>query len=154
MELCLICIAVILVDRFRRVGFGRGINFWRSILVGDRLCFADKQRSQPISLYADDECEERGKGKRPHSYIDNCDREKRNMKTYSLQIAITNIRFLGTMKVLIRQRMGFHMFSTIKKVQVGKDQEKAQSAKDSHSQNPRWEKTKLTIRYLYHENIS
>ena len=40
------------------------------------------------------------------------------------------------------------------KVQVGKDQEKAQSAKDSHSKNPRWEKTKLTIRYLYHENIS
>ena len=33
-----------------------------------------------------------------------------------------------------------------KKVQVGKDQEKAQSEKD-----PRWEKTKLTIRYLYHE---
>ena len=41
-----------------------------------------------------------------------------------------------------------------KKVQVGKDQEKAQSAKDSHSKSPRWEKTKLTIRYLYHENIS
>ena len=32
------------------------------------------------------------------------------------------------------------------KVQVGKDQEKAQSEKDS-----RWEKTKLTIRYFYHE---
>ena len=28
-----------------------------------------------------------------------------------------------------------------KKVQVGKDQEKAQSEKDSHSKNPRWEKT-------------
>ena len=40
------------------------------------------------------------------------------------------------------------------KLQVGKDQEKAQSAKDSHSKNPRWEKTKLTIRYLHHENIS
>ena len=40
------------------------------------------------------------------------------------------------------------------KVQIGKDQEKAQSAKDSHSKNPRWEKNKLTIRYLYHENIS
>ena len=36
----------------------------------------------------------------------------------------------------------------INKVQVGKDQEKTQSAKDSHSKNPRWEKTKLTIRYL------
>ena len=41
-----------------------------------------------------------------------------------------------------------------KKVQVGNDQEKAQSEKDSHSKKPRWEKTKLTIRYLYHENIS
>ena len=30
-----------------------------------------------------------------------------------------------------------------KKVQVGKDQEKAQSEKDSHSKKPRWEKTKL-----------
>ena len=37
-----------------------------------------------------------------------------------------------------------------KKVQVGKDQEMAQSEKDSHSKN-RWEKTKPTIRYLYHE---
>ena len=41
-----------------------------------------------------------------------------------------------------------------KKVQVGKDQEKVQSENDSHSKNLRWEKTKLTIRYLYHENIS
>ena len=40
------------------------------------------------------------------------------------------------------------------KVQVGKDQEKAQSEKDSHSKNRGGEKTKLTIRYLYHENIS
>ena len=40
------------------------------------------------------------------------------------------------------------------KVQVGKDQEKAQSEKDSHSKNRDGEKTNLTIRYLYHENIS
>ena len=46
------------------------------------------------------------------------------------------------------------MMTFEEKVQVGKDQEKAQSAKDSHSKNPRSEKTKLTIRYLYHENIS
>ena len=39
------------------------------------------------------------------------------------------------------------------KVQVGKDQEKAQSKKDSHSKNEVG-RTKLTIRYLYHENIS
>ena len=41
-----------------------------------------------------------------------------------------------------------------KKVQVGIDQEKAQSEKDSHSINQGGKKTKLTIRYLYHENIS
>ena len=37
------------------------------------------------------------------------------------------------------------------KVQAGKDQEKAQSEKDSHSKNRDGEKNKLTIRYLYHE---
>ena len=42
----------------------------------------------------------------------------------------------------------------VQKVQVGKDQEKAQSEKDSHSKNRGGEKNKLTIRYLYHENIS
>ena len=40
------------------------------------------------------------------------------------------------------------------KVQVGKDQEKAQSEKDSHSKNRGEKKKQLTIRYLYHENIS
>ena len=40
-----------------------------------------------------------------------------------------------------------------KKVQEGKDQEKAQSEKDSHSKNRGWKKTKLAIWYLYHENI-
>ena len=39
-------------------------------------------------------------------------------------------------------------------VQEGKDQETAQSEKRFPLQNPRWEKTKLTIRYLHHENIS
>ena len=42
-------------------------------------------------------------------------------------------------------------FLLYKKVQVGKDQEKAQSEKDSHSKNRGGKKTKLTIRYLYHE---
>ena len=41
---------------------------------------------------------------------------------------------------------GYH-----KKVRVGKDQEKAQSEKDSHSKNRGGKKNKLTIRYLYHE---
>ena len=41
-----------------------------------------------------------------------------------------------------------------KEVQEGKDQEKAQSEKDSHSKNRGGKKNKLIIRYLYHENIS
>ena len=41
-----------------------------------------------------------------------------------------------------------------RKVQVGNDQEKAQVERDSHSKNGGGKKTKLTIRYLYHENIS
>ena len=45
-------------------------------------------------------------------------------------------------------------YLSYKKVQVGKDQEKEQSEKDSHSKNQGGKKTKLTIRYLYHENIS
>ena len=40
----------------------------------------------------------------------------------------------------------------IKEVQVGKDQEKAQSVKDSHSKNRGGKKTKPIIRH--HENIS
>ena len=39
-------------------------------------------------------------------------------------------------------------------VQVGNDPEKAQSEKRFPLQKPRREKTKLPIRYLYHENIS
>ena len=56
--------------------------------------------------------------------------------------------------VKLLRRSSVSILSIHEKVQIGKDQEKAQSAKDSHSKNPRWEKTKLTIRYLYHENIS
>ena len=44
--------------------------------------------------------------------------------------------------------------TVIKKVQVGKDQDKAQTEIDSPSKNRGGEKTKLTIRYLYHEKIS
>ena len=40
------------------------------------------------------------------------------------------------------------------KVQVGKDQEKAQSEKKIPTPKTEVGKTKLTIRYLYHENIS
>ena len=47
-----------------------------------------------------------------------------------------------------------HVASYHDKVQVGNDQEKAQTEKDSHSKNRGGKKTKLTIRYLYHENIS
>ena len=35
------------------------------------------------------------------------------------------------------------------KVQEGNNQEKAQTERNSHSKKPRWEVTKLTIRYLY-----
>ena len=42
----------------------------------------------------------------------------------------------------------------MKKVQVGKDQEKAQSEQDSHSKNRGGKKPKLPSRYLHHENIS
>ena len=41
-----------------------------------------------------------------------------------------------------------------KKVQVGNDQTKAQPENDSHSKNRGGKKTKLTIKYLYHKNIS
>ena len=46
------------------------------------------------------------------------------------------------------------VMEAFKKVQVGKDQEKAQLEKRFPLQKPRREKTKPTIRYLYHENIS
>ena len=45
----------------------------------------------------------------------------------------------------------YFKIATSGKVQVGKDQEKAQSEKDPHSKNRGGKKTKLTIRYLYHE---
>ena len=41
----------------------------------------------------------------------------------------------------------FNLEDFNRKVQVGKDQEKAQSEKDSHSKNRDGEKTKPTIRY-------
>ena len=44
-----------------------------------------------------------------------------------------------------------HRTILCKKLQVGNDQEKAQSEKDSHSKNRVGKKTKLTIKYLYHE---
>ena len=43
-------------------------------------------------------------------------------------------------KISTKIRLNFFKFLQLKKVQVGKDQEKAQSAKDSHSKSPSWEK--------------
>ena len=40
-----------------------------------------------------------------------------------------------------------------KKVQIGNDQEMAQSERNSHSINRGVEKTKMTLKYLYHENM-
>ena len=47
-----------------------------------------------------------------------------------------------------------NIYHVYKKVEVGNNQEKTQSERDSHSKNRDGKKTKLTIRYLYHENIS
>ena len=41
-----------------------------------------------------------------------------------------------------------------KNVQIGSDQEMAQSERHSHSITEGWEKTKMTHWYLYHENMS
>ena len=40
-----------------------------------------------------------------------------------------------------------------KKIQAGNDQEMAQSERNSHSINREVGKTKMTLRYLYQENI-
>ena len=59
------------------------------------------------------------------------------------------------LRALIRKMFTEYMCLVyFEKVQVGKDQEKAQSEKDLHSKNRGGKKTKPTIRYLYHENIS
>ena len=56
--------------------------------------------------------------------------------------------------VLGKQKINQTTIVQNNKVHVGKDQEKAQSEKDSHSKY-RGRNTKLTsIRYLYHKNIS
>ena len=47
----------------------------------------------------------------------------------------------------------FFSVLVIKQIQVGNDQEKAQSERNSYSKN-RGGKNKMTIRYLYLENIS
>ena len=61
---------------------------------------------------------------------------------------------LGVFLNRLFSSIAFPIASGNEKVEVGKDQEKAQSEKDSHSKNRGGEKTKLTFRYLYHENIS
>ena len=53
--------------------------------------------------------------------------------------------------LLSKSAQSFHISALLKEVQVGKDQEKAQSERDSHSKNRGGKKTKLTIRHLYHE---
>ena len=40
-----------------------------------------------------------------------------------------------------------------KKIQIGNNQEMAQSERNSHSINRGVGKTKMTLRYLYHENM-
>ena len=77
------------------------------------------------------------------------------------QRTIASISFLGTkihclftfFFLSVEDILCVSSFQVYKKVQVGKDQEKAQSEKDSHYKN-RGGKKQLTITYLYHENIS
>ena len=64
-----------------------------------------------------------------------------------------NKNFAFAMVAEEREICCFFFTGSVRKVQVGNDQEKAQSEKDSHSKN-RGGKNKLTIRYLYHGNIS
>ena len=65
--------------------------------------------------------------------------------------AMIYINFVELHCQMLHTKFQYHRPSGSEKVQVGKDQEKAQSERDSHSKKTRWEKTKLTIRYLYHE---
>ena len=49
------------------------------------------------------------------------------------------------------KHQAMELYKVYIKVQVGKDQEKAQSEKVSHSKNRGGKKNKLTIRYLNHD---
>ena len=66
-----------------------------------------------------------------------------------MQLSRLNSNFIP----IILHHQGIVVKQIYQKVQVGKDQEKVQSEKDSHSKH-RGGKNKLTIRYLYHEKIS
>ena len=56
------------------------------------------------------------------------------------------------MNFLLNKEIFFSVL-VIKQIQVGNDQEKAQPERNSYSKN-RGGKNKMTIRYLYLENIS
>ena len=77
--------------------------------------------------------------------------------TFALQDFMEDGRFLSkySWKRLLKERMSSQCRNELllkaNEVQVGKDQEKAQSEKDSLSKNRGGKKTKLTIRHLYHE---
>ena len=85
---------------------------------------------------------------KPHAYLQNVSKTPVKFLKYCYKTVggVAHTRYL----------LSIHFYCKIaqkvtKKVQVGKDQEKAQSEKDSHSKNRGGKKTKLTIRYLYHE---
>ena len=69
-----------------------------------------------------------------------------------IRVHVTSVS-RGSFSMMVVEWQHTHLLS-YKKVQVGKDQEQVQSEKDSHSKNRDGKKTKLTIKYLYHENIS
>ena len=77
----------------------------------------------------------------------------RELVTISVHVLMLILHINVICNVLCLLRV-LHFSGEVKKVQVGKDPEKAQSEKDSHSKNRAGNKNKLTIRYLYQENIS
>ena len=55
---------------------------------------------------------------------------------------------------MVIKRMYDGVANTRKKVQVGNDQEMAQSERNSHSKNRGVGKSKMTLKYLYLEHMS
>ena len=79
-----------------------------------------------------------------------CGGPKKSPRTASIvHIIFSFWSFIISGGILRNQKIINGLDSFSKKVQVSKDQEKAQSVKRFPLQKPRWEKTKLTIRYLY-----
>ena len=66
-----------------------------------------------------------------------------------VEIIVVRLQFAATDDLVVSRAYRYISGYRWKKVQVGKDQEKAQSENDPHSKNRDGKKTKLTIRYSY-----